>query len=133
MGQNRLGANLYLPHEPQSVSVAISQSVKRSHKMKGANKRSKRDQKILTKIHQIELEFLRLPIKDQSTEFKRLFPNATIETRPAGKKGKKWSGELWVDGRLILQKRGKTSGQAYRNILKELSGVIAQAKLAQKS
>ena len=125
MSKNRLGASLYTDRTTAPASKTINYSTKRAHKMKGASQASKRKQSANRRIHLIE-SFLQLPYREQMGELRRYFPHAKIETRQSGKK--KWSGELWVGNELRLQRKGKTSGSAFRAIMRELASEIAEKK-----
>jgi hypothetical protein len=126
MPKNRLGASLHTDRTISPVSVEIHYSTKRAHKMKGASQASKRKQSVQKRIHLVE-QFLQLNFKQQMGELRRYYPHAKIETRQSGKK--KWSGELWVGNELRLQRKGKTSGKAFRAIMTHIASEIAEKKL----
>jgi len=109
----------------------INYSTKRAHKMRGANKKSVRSTNTLKKIHLIE-QFLGLKPSKQKAEMERVF-NAPIEfvTELTKKKKPMWRCELYVGSSIFAQRKGKTSGKAFRAVMETIAPTIAQHKLAE--
>jgi len=110
----------------------INYSTKRAHKMRGANKKSVRSTNTLKKIHLVE-QFLGLPHYKQKSEMETIFGSHVefITEHLTHKKKPSFRCELWVGGSLHTQRKGRTSGKAFRAVMETIAPTIAQHKLAE--